>query len=117
MNWGFDRFTTNWSTRVDAHILVAFLAYSLQVTLKHRLLMHAPGLTPAAVLEKLASIQMIDVHLPTVDGRRLILPCYTQPDTDVKILLDKLRLAREFGGRPAGTRRRRDRMRRFRTWG
>jgi len=79
--------------RVDAHILVAFLAYSLQVTLKHRLLIHAPGLTPAAVLEKLASIQMIDVHLPTVDGRRLILPRYTQPDTDVKILLDKLRLA------------------------
>ena len=67
MNWGFDRFTTNWSTRVDAHILVAFLAYSLQVTLKRRLLIHAPGLTPAAVLEKLASIQMIDVHLPTVD--------------------------------------------------
>jgi transposase len=42
--------------RVDAHILIAFLAYSLQVTLKHRLLNHAPGLTPAAVLEKLASI-------------------------------------------------------------
>jgi len=79
--------------RVDAHILVAFLAYSLQVTLKHRLLIHAPGLTPEAVWEKLASIQMIDVHLPTVDGRRLILPRYTQPDTDVKILLDKLHLA------------------------
>ena len=79
--------------RVDAHILVAFLAYSFQVTLKHRLLIHAPGLTPTAVLEKLTSIQMIDVHLPTVDGRRLILPRYTQPDTDAKILLDKLRLA------------------------
>jgi len=51
------------------------------------------GSNPATVLEKLASIQMIDVHLPTVDGRRLILPRYTQPDTDVKILLDKLRLA------------------------
>jgi len=79
--------------RVDAHIWVAFLAYSLQVTLKHRLLIHAPGLTPAAVLEKLASIQMIDVHLPTVDGRRLILPRYTQPEMDVKILLEKLCLA------------------------
>lgn len=78
--------------RVDAHILVAFLAYSLQVTLKHRLLIHSPGLTPATVLEKLASIQMIDVHLPTVDGRRLILPRYTQPDKDVNILLDKLNL-------------------------
>ena len=79
--------------RVDAHILVAFLAYSLQVTLKHRLMIHAPGLTPAAVLEKLGAIQMIDVHLPTVDGRRLILPRYTQPEPEVKILLEKLRLA------------------------
>jgi hypothetical protein len=50
--------------RADAHILVAFLAYGLQVTLKHRLLVHAQGLTPAAVLEKLASIQMIDLWIP-----------------------------------------------------
>jgi hypothetical protein len=40
--------------RVDAHILVAFLAYCLTVTLRHQLRMHAPGLTPRAVLEKLA---------------------------------------------------------------
>jgi transposase len=78
--------------RVDAHILIAFLAYSLQVTLKHRLLIHAPGLTPTAVLEKLASIQMIDVWVPTTDGRWLILPRYTQPETDTKMLLAKLRL-------------------------
>ena len=37
--------------RVDAHILVAFLAYCLTVTLKYRLQAHAPGLTPRAVLE------------------------------------------------------------------
>ena len=79
--------------RVDAHILVAFLAYSLQVTLKQRLMIHAPGLTPAAVLEKLAAIQMIDVHLPTSDGRCLILPRYTQPEPEVKMVLEKLRLA------------------------
>ncbi len=78
--------------RVDAHILIAFLAYSLQVTLKHRLLTHAPGLTPTAVLEKLASIQMIDVWVPTTDGRWLILPRYTQPETDTRMLLAKLRL-------------------------
>jgi hypothetical protein len=47
--------------RVDAHILVAFLAYGLTVTLRHRLQLHAPGLTPRAVLEKLAGIQMLDV--------------------------------------------------------
>src|ERR1700682_1575518 len=78
--------------RVDAHILLAFLAYCLQVTLKHRLLLHAPGLTPTAVLEKLAEIQMIDVWIPTVDQRWLILPRYTQPSPDTKLLIEKLRL-------------------------
>ena len=76
--------------RADAHILIAFLAYCLQVTLKHQLLAHAPGLTPATVLEKLATIQMIDVCIPTTDGRWLILPRYTQPDTDTKMLLHQL---------------------------
>ena len=78
--------------RADAHILVAFLAYCLQVTLKHRLLVHAPGLTPTAVLEKLAGIQMIDVWIPTVDGRWLNLPRYTQPEADSKLVLKKLNL-------------------------
>jgi hypothetical protein len=49
------------------------------MSLKQRLLLHAPGLTPSAVLEKPAEIQMIDVWIPTVDQRWLILPCYTQP--------------------------------------
>ena len=78
--------------RVDAHILIAFLAYCLQVTLKHRLLLHAPGLTPTAVLEKLAEIQMIDVWIPTVDQRWLILTRHTQPSPDTKLLIEKLRL-------------------------
>ena len=78
--------------RVDAHILIAFLAYCLQITLKQRLLLHAPGLTPTAVLEKLAEIQMIDVCIPTVDQRWLILPRYTQPSSDTKLLIAKLRL-------------------------
>ncbi len=78
--------------RADAHILIAFLAYCLQITLKQRLLLHAPGLTPTAVLEKLAEIQMIDIWIPTVDQRWLILPRYTQPSSDTKLLLEKLRL-------------------------
>jgi transposase len=78
--------------RADAHILIAFLAYCLQITLKHRLLPHAPGWTPTAVLEKLAEIQMIDVWIPTVDQRWLILPRYTQPSADTKLLIEKLRL-------------------------
>jgi len=78
--------------RADAHILIAFLAYCLQITLKQRLLLHAPGLTPSAVLEKLAEIQMIDVWIPTVDQRWLILPRYTQPSSDTKLLIEKLKL-------------------------
>ena len=85
--------------RADAHILIAFLAYCLQITLKHRLLVHAPGLTPTAVLEKLAEIQMIDVWIPTVDQRWLILPRYTQPSTDTKLLIEKLQL--ELPSQPA----------------
>jgi transposase len=78
--------------RADAHILIAFLAYCLQITLKQRLLLHAPGLTPTAVLEKLAEIQMIDIWIPTVDQRWLILPRYTQPSSDTRLLIAKLRL-------------------------
>ena len=78
--------------RVEAHIFVAFLAYCLQVTLKNRLQIHAPGLSPKAVLEKMATIQMIDVCIPTLDNRWLVLPRYTQPSTELRIVLDKLQL-------------------------
>jgi hypothetical protein len=78
--------------RVDAHILVAFLAYCLTVTLKQRLQAHAAGLTPRAVLQKLATIQMLDVCLPTTDGRRLIMPRYTEPEADLALLLHQLHL-------------------------
>jgi transposase len=78
--------------RVDAHILIAFLAYCLQVTLKNRLQIHAPGLTSTAVLEKLGTIQMIDVWIPTRDGRWLILPRHTQPAKDLQLLLEQIRL-------------------------
>lgn len=78
--------------RADAHVLIAFLAYCLQITLKSRLLLHAPGLTAAAVLEKLATIQMVEVWIPTVDGRWLVLPRHTQPEKDVQALLDQLQI-------------------------
>jgi transposase len=77
--------------RADAHVLIAFLAYSLQVTLKNRLMMHAPGLTPAAVFEKLATIQMVEVWIPMVDGRWLVMPRHTQPEPDVQALLNQIR--------------------------
>jgi len=78
--------------RADAHILIAFLAYCLQVTLKNRLMIHAPGLTPAAVLEKLATIQMVEVWIPMLDGRWLMLPRHTQPEKDVQAILDHIQI-------------------------
>ena len=39
-------------------------------------------LTPRSVLDKLAVIQMLDVHFPTTDGRTLILNRYTEPNSD-----------------------------------
>jgi hypothetical protein len=78
--------------RIEAHLFVAFLSYCLHVTLQQRTKALAPGLTPRSVLEKFASLQMIDVHLPTTDGRRLILSRYTQPDTDCRMLIDQLKL-------------------------
>jgi len=79
--------------RVEAHLFVAFLAYALSVTLKQRLQVLAPGLTPRAVLEKLATIQVLDVCLPTTDGRWLIMPRYTQPEPDQSLLLHQLHLS------------------------
>ena len=62
------------------------------MTLKQRLRALAPGLTPRAVLEKFAAIQMLDVHFPTTDGRTLIFTRYTQPEKDHLLLLNQLKL-------------------------
>ncbi len=78
--------------RVEAHVFIAFLAYCLHVTLARRLHALAPGLTPRSVLEKFAAMQMIDVHLPTTDGRELVLTRYTEPEPELSLLLNKLKL-------------------------
>jgi transposase len=78
--------------RIEAHLFVAFMAYCLQVTLKHRARSLAPGLTPRAILEKFAAMQMVDVQLPTSDGRELVLSRYTQPEQDQQLLLQQLKL-------------------------
>ena len=78
--------------RIEAHIFVAFLAYALHATLRRRLRDLAPGLTSRAVLEKLRAVQMVDVHLPTTDGREIVLSRYTAPERDVTLLLRQLRL-------------------------
>ena len=69
------------------------MAYCLQVTLKQRLRSLAPGLTPKSVLDKMAAIQMVDVQLPTTDGRTVILSRYTEPELDQAILLQHLQLS------------------------
>jgi transposase len=79
--------------RIEAHIFVAFMAYALHVTLRHRVRNLAPGLTPRATLEKFSTVQMIDVHLPTTDGRTVIMSRYTKPEPELQILLTQLRLS------------------------
>ena len=78
--------------RIVAHIFIAFLAYCLHVTLARQLRAHAPGLTPRSVLEKFAAVQMIDVEIPTTDGRTITLTRHTEPQPGLKLLLERLRL-------------------------
>jgi transposase len=78
--------------RIEAHIFVSFVAYCIMVTLKQRLRALAPGLTPRAVLEKMSAIQMVDVRLPTTDGRHIVLSRHTQPDRQQQFLLQNLKL-------------------------
>jgi hypothetical protein len=78
--------------RIEAHLFVAFLAYALHATLRRRLRDLAPGLTSRAVLDTLRAIQMVDVHLPTTDGREVVLSRYTEPEPAVTLLLRQLRL-------------------------
>jgi transposase len=79
-------------TRIEAHIFLAFLAYCLHVTLAQQLRPHASGLTPRSVLDTFAAVQMIDVEIPTTDGRTITLTRYTEPPADLKLLLERLRL-------------------------
>ena len=78
--------------RIEAHLFVSFLTYCLQVTLKARLRRTDGGLTPRVVLEKFATVQMIDVHLPTTEGRAIVMARHTQPEQDLQLLLDQLKL-------------------------
>jgi transposase len=78
--------------RIEAHIFIAFLAYCLHVTLARRLNALAPGLTPRSVFDKFSAVQMIDVEIPTTDGRQLQLTRYTEPEPELRLLLEKLKL-------------------------
>jgi hypothetical protein len=86
--------------RVEAHVFISFIAFALHATLQARLRDLAPGLTPRAVIEKMTTLQMIDVKFPTSDGRTLTLPRHTQPNNDVELLLDRLHLTLPDQPRP-----------------
>lgn len=77
--------------RIEAHLFVAYLAYCLYVTLQGKLRQLAGGLTPRTVLEKFATMQMMDVYFPTEEpGKELLFRRYTQPEKDHQILLAQL---------------------------
>ena len=76
--------------RIEAHIFVSFIAYCLLVTVKNLARPRASGLTPRAILEAFATIRMVDVHLPTTDGRHPVLPRHTRPNKEHQLLLHQL---------------------------
>ncbi len=76
--------------RIEAHVFISFIAYCLYVTLGRQLKPLAPGLTARSALEKFAAVQMIDVHIPTTDGRKLLLTRHTQPEPELTLLLERL---------------------------
>jgi len=78
--------------RIEAHVFIAFLAYCLYVTLGRQLKPLAPGLTARSALEKFTAVQMVDVHIPTTDGRELLLSRYTQPEPELQLLLEQMGL-------------------------
>ena len=78
--------------RVEAHILVCFLAYVLWKTLEQWQQRAGLGHSPRTVLEELRRIQSTDVVLPTEDGRELRLRCVVRPDAAQAALLDRLGL-------------------------
>jgi transposase len=77
--------------RIEAHIFVAYLAYCLHITLQAKLRHVAGGLTPRSVLEKFATLQMMNVHFPTAEaGKELVFRRYTQPEKEHQMLLAQL---------------------------
>jgi transposase len=79
--------------RVEAHVLVCFLAYVLWKTLAQWCKSAGLGDEPRKVLDEIAQVAVVDVLLPTRDGRQLIKRCVAQPSEHQKLLLHHLKLA------------------------
>ena len=78
--------------RVQAHILVCFLAYVLWKTLEQWQRRAGLGQSPRTIFDELRRIQSTDVVLPIEDGRELRLRCVVRPDAAQAALLDRLGL-------------------------
>jgi len=79
--------------RVDAHILVCFLAYVVWKTLGQMCKRAGLGDEPRRVLDELSRIRLVDVVLRTRDGREICRRCVTRPDDHQAILLHRLALS------------------------
>ena len=78
--------------RIEAHVFISFLAYCLHVTLEKYNKKAATGLSSRAVLERMSEIQMLDVTIPTTDGRQLHMTRHTRPEKVHQLLLERLGL-------------------------
>jgi transposase len=100
-----------YSGRTKAHVFICVLAYALWKTLDHlakraglMTLIHKPDprrgnaapkprpMTPEVILRELSRIQMGDLHLPTTDGRKLVLRRVARPEGEAKRILTALGL-------------------------
>jgi transposase len=79
--------------RVQAHILVCFLAYVLWKTLERWMEASGLGTAPRTLLDEVRQIKSTDVILPTAAGRELRLRCVSQPDDSLAVLLYRLGIA------------------------
>jgi len=78
--------------RVQAHILVCFLAYVLWKMLAQRVKQAGLGDEPRRVLDEISRIRVVDVILPTRSGPEIRKRCVTQPTEHQAILLQRLGL-------------------------
>jgi len=78
--------------RVQAHLLVCFLAYVLWKTLAQLCIRAGLGDEPRKVFDELAQLRLVDVVLPTRNGIEIRKRCISQPTEHQAILLDKLKL-------------------------
>lgn len=77
--------------RVEAHVMLAFMAYAMWICLKWILKPVATGLTPRQMIELFRNIQLVEVWFDTVDDRRICLPRITIPNPEHQAVLEQIK--------------------------